>query len=376
MPGLYLHIPFCRQKCGYCDFFSIPADRQLIDAYPALLLRHLHWGVEQGWRGPIETVYFGGGTPSLLQPRSVAELLGAIDRHLGLAGDAEISLEANPDSLNAARLAELHRAGINRLSLGLQSLDDQQLRRLGRQHDRQAGLQAVQQARQAGFDNLALDLMFALPGQTPAQLDAELQEFLELAPEHLSCYGLTAEPGTPLGDAVERELCVLPTADAYADAFLQVHDRLSAAGYEHYEIANYARPGSRCRHNLGYWQRRPCFGLGAGAHSFDDFGWGSRWAVPADLDAYQAALSRAENPARCLEHFDREGALRETVYLALRTADGLNDAALRKQFGVGLAEAFPHAVVHSRSWLTGQDGHYAFTPSSWLLFDRLIQAFL
>jgi len=376
MPGLYLHIPFCRRKCPYCDFFSVAAGDPLVDAYPDLLCRHLDWAADHGWQGPFATVYFGGGTPSLLPPPAIAGLLATVTRRFSLDSAAEITLEANPGTVTAASLAGYRAAGINRLSLGLQSLDPHQLGTLGRQHGCAEGLQAVPWARRAGFANLSLDLIFALPGQTLNGLASEIDRYLELAPEHLSCYGLTAEPGTPFHHRVRAGEVSLPDGEFYADAFLLLHERLTAAGYEHYEIANYARPGHACRHNLGYWQRRPYLGVGAGAHSFRDVGWGERWSVPPALAAYGDALHRRQDPAERIEAFDRGGALSETLYLGLRTRAGVGDAAFRARFGCTVTEAFPAEVARLRPWLVQEAGSWRMSVDGWLLYDRLIQEFL
>jgi oxygen-independent coproporphyrinogen-3 oxidase len=377
MPGLYLHIPFCERKCPYCDFFSVPGhDEPQLRGYPALLARHLAWAAGHGWGGPFDTVYFGGGTPSLLPPRAVGDLLEAATRHFGLIADAEITLEANPGTVTPASLAGYRAAGVNRLSLGLQSLNSTQLTTLGRRHDATQGVQAVQAARRAGFANLSVDLIFALPGQTLAGLDAELDRYLALAPEHLSCYGLTAEPDTPFHQRVQRGELLLPDGEFYAEAFLLLHERLTAAGFEHYEIANYARPGRECRHNRGYWERREYLGVGAGAHSFRAAGWGERWAVLADLDVYAAALQAGEEPAACLEGFDRTGAMSETLYLGLRTRRGVAAATFRERFGCGVDEAYPAAVKKLQPWLVRADERWQLTVAGWLLYDRLIQEFL
>jgi len=376
MLGLYLHIPFCRRKCPYCDFFSGPASIAQLRAYPDQLQRHLDWAGKHGWHGPVATIYFGGGTPSLLPPRAVGSLLAAVAQAFGLTSEAEITLEANPGTVTAASLAGYRAAGVNRLSLGLQSLDPGQLATLGRLHGREEGLKAVQWARQAGFANLSLDLIFALPGQTLADLNAEIDRYLELVPEHLSCYGLTAEPGTSFHQRLQAGALTLPDADCYAEAYLLLHERLSAAGYEHYEIANYARPGYLCRHNLGYWERRPYLGLGAGAHSFRDEGWGERWAVPPDLPGYGEALRHRQEPAARLERFDRQGAMGETLYLGLRTRQGVEDAAFAARFGCTVAAAFPQAVRQLQPWLALAEGRWQMTVDGWLLYDRLIQAFL
>lgn len=340
------------------------------------MIQHLAWATGHNWSGPFDTVYFGGGTPSLLKPGAVADILQAIDQGLGLAQDVEISLEANPGTVSQQSLAGYRSAGVNRLSLGLQSCNDNHLKLLGRLHDRQAGIKAFQWARDAGFENLSLDLMFALPGQTLADLEEELGVYLELAPEHLSCYGLTAEPQTLFQQRVARGELILPDDELYADAFMMIHDQLAAAGYEHYEIANYARDGATCRHNLGYWQRRSCLGIGAGAHSFHADQWGSRWEIPADLDAYRQTLHDRQEPMHCLEKFDRESALSEFVYLALRTRQGISDIELQRRFGCTLKEAFPEAVAASSAWLVQDSGRWSLTPVAWLLYDRLILPFL
>ncbi len=376
MSGLYLHIPFCRRKCSYCDFFSVKSETPQVEAYPDLLIRHLAWAVKQGWTGPVDTIYFGGGTPSLLSPQSVTQILRAADQNLGIANGAEISLEANPGTVSPHSLQGYRNAGINRLSLGLQTCNNNQLTLLGRLHDRQEGLNAFTWARDAGFDNISLDLMFALPRQTTAELEDDLRAYLELDPEHLSCYGLTAEPQTSFQEKIVSGELTLPDEEFYADAFMLIHEKLAAAGYEHYEIANYTRDGYTCRHNLGYWQRRACLSIGAGAHSFHDVQWGSRWEVPADLDTYRQALQTGREPSQCLEIFDRESALRETIYLALRTRRGITDAELQQQFGCTLQQAFPEAVAASAQWLVNDNGRWSLTPSSWLLYDHLILPFL
>jgi len=376
MTALYLHIPFCLRKCPYCDFFSVEAGNPLLADYPQFLIRQLDLNANRDWSGPIETVYFGGGTPSLLEPAAVAGILAAAERNFGLVPGAEITLEANPGTVTEARLRGYRSAGVNRLSLGLQSCHGSHLATLGRLHDRRQGFDAVRWARRAGFDNLSLDLMFALPGQTLAGLAEDLADYLDLVPEHLSCYGLTAEPQTPFQRRIARGELTLPDEEFYADAYLLIRERLTGAGYRHYEIANYAREGRLCRHNLGYWLRRPCLGVGAGAHSFAAGEWGSRWEVPADLAAYLSAVDENRDPLRCLERFDRSSALSETIYLALRTDCGVDDGELQLRFGCTLQEAFPEAVAASAEWLVHENGRWILTPSGWLLFDRLILPFL
>lgn len=377
MAGLYLHIPFCRRKCLYCDFYSVEASTSALQSYPGLLIQQLNWVAEHDRRQqPFDTVYFGGGTPSLLDPAAIARILTVVDQRFGITRDAEISLEANPGTVCLSSLQGYRASGINRLSLGLQSCQDEQLLKLGRLHNCQEGQNAVAAARQSGFNNLSLDLMFALPGQTLTSLGADLEAYLELSPEHLSCYGLTVEPQTQLEKQVRTGEMVLPDDDFYAEAFMLVDTQLSKAGYNHYEIANYARPGFECQHNSSYWKRRPYLGIGAGAHSFCAGNWGSRWEVPCNLDIYLQNLSKGQDPQTCLETFDRDSALSETVYLALRTRRGVVDSELQQHFGCTLSEAFPEAVAACSQWLVNDTGRWSMTPSGWLLFDRLIQQFL
>lgn len=376
MAGLYLHIPFCRRKCFYCDFYSLEVGQAELESYPALLKRHLAWEADKHWPDRLDTIYFGGGTPSLLSPETIAEILQSVDQHFNIDRDAEISLEANPGTVTAESLKGYRSAGVNRLSLGLQTCNARQLNSLGRLHDRRAGLEAFNWSRQAGFNNISLDLMFALPGQTFADLEEDLRAYLELAPEHLSCYGLTAEAETPLYQQIACGDLVLPDEDFYADAFMLIHDRLSAAGYQHYEIANYSRPGFNCRHNLNYWSRGACLGVGVGAHSFSAEQWGSRWGVAADIAGYQQALDNNQQPMTCIETFDAASALRETVYLALRTQQGISDAELRRRFACSLQETFPQAIAANAQWLVHENDRWFLTPAGWLLFDRLILAFL
>lgn len=345
---------------------------QLAD-YHRLLISQLHLALAAGWRGPFDTVFFGGGTPSLLQPQQLAEIIDTVAATAGLASDAEISLEANPASLSLEILRLFRAAGINRLSLGIQSFNDIQLRQLERLHDSRQAMDALNWARQAGFDNLSCDLMFALPGQTLEDLNADLEVLRGLAPEHVSIYGLGIEPGTPWAG---RGDLLLPDEDAYAAAYLHIDQSLACAGYRHYEISNFALPGRECRHNLGYWQRTSCLALGPGAHGFREQGWGERWLTPADLPHYRDALGQGVDPMVKLESFDRKGAMAETVYLGLRTADGVTDESFRDRFGVDLGAEFSSQVKHLEGPLKQIDGRWCFSPRQWLVFDHLIQEFL
>jgi putative oxygen-independent coproporphyrinogen III oxidase len=375
MISLYLHIPFCRRKCPYCDFYSCSDQLHLLDCYPQLLLDQLRLELDAGWQGPFDTVFFGGGTPTLLQPHQVAEILDAVARLAGLSPTVEISLEANPGTVSVASLTGYRAAGVNRLSLGIQSLNDQLLQRLGRQHDSAAAHASIVAARRAGFDNLNLDLMFALPGQSMVDLQADLHQLLAYQPQHLAIYGLSIEAGTPFAGRDFNGADVLPDEDGFADMYGLIHEQCVAAGFAHYEISNFARQGQECRHNQNYWQRGAYLGLGAGAHSFDPTEWGERRAVANDLMTYRSRLDAGLNPAQRVEGFTRQGAMIETVYLALRTAAGVDREAFHRRFATRFEQVFEPAIGALAGRLHQVDGYWKFSPADWLVYDYLIGEF-
>jgi len=375
MTGLYLHIPFCRRKCSYCDFFSRADQSHLLPDYHRMLLSQFRLARDGGWQTPFDTVFFGGGTPSLLQPRQVAEILDVVTATVGLSASAEISLEANPGTLTQDRLAGYRAAGVNRLSLGVQSFDERILQRLGRQHDRNEALAAIETIRKAGFANLNLDLMFALPGQTTSDLASDLQQLLSCMPEHLAVYGLTIEERTPFAEYTFAGDSALPDEDRFAEMYGLIHDCLTSVGLAHYEISNFARSGYECRHNLNYWQRGPYLGLGAGAHSFSPAGWGMRRAVPDDLELYRTQLDAGSDPAVLLEEFSCREAMIETAYLGLRTARGIPAEEFRRRFDFAFEEAFPATIEKLAGHLKLEAGHWRFPVSDWLIYDHLIAEF-
>ncbi len=347
-PTLYVHTPFCRAKCRYCAFFSTPVGAKGVA--PAVLDRHVAAleaearVLAQNWReaiGPAASLFFGGGTPSLLGPAGLARVMAVVRAHFLLADDAEITLEANPESATPELLHTARALGFNRLSLGAQSLDDRDLAALGRVHDAQAVEDAVWSARAAGFDNLGLDLIFGLPGQTPTAWLASLRKAVALTPEHLSCYGLGVEPGTPLA-ADAAALAALPNDDAQAEMFLSGAELLESAGYEHYEISNFARPGRRCRHNASCWRGEDVLGLGPAAVSTMSLppngARGLRWTNPPDLNAWEALALAGRAGSAGREELSSRVRAREAVMLALRTTEGLDVAAHRARFGENLPD--------------------------------------
>lgn len=329
--GLYVHIPFCRRKCPYCDFYSVPFRAEEAEHFLAALQHEMRlWARGPLFAGnPFATLYFGGGTPSLLRPAQLSTLISTVDSLFGLHSGAEVTIEANPATLSASQLGELRAAGFNRLSLGVQSLRDDELRTLGRLHTAGEAVRTFRWARQAGFDNLSVDLIFGIPGQTTASWEATLRQVLTWAPEHISTYALTLEPSTPMAQAVTRGALRPVRAEEEKTMYLLAHDLLTANGYEHYEISNYAKRGYRCRHNMQYWQRHPYLGLGPAAHSFHGK---ERWWNVADVKAYCQALAQNSLPVQEKEVLSEEQERLETFMLALRTAEGLALGALPREW--------------------------------------------
>lgn len=328
---LYVHVPFCVAKCHYCAFISgVPHQHELAE-YPELLLRELQLHPPGG--GPLDSVYFGGGTPSLLQPSQLARLLEGIASHTGIQPDAEITLEANPGTVDGSSLKAFRDSGINRVSLGIQSFDDRTLKVLGRIHTAEQSRQALRDARTAGFSNVSIDLIHSLPGQSLDQWKTELLHATELSPDHISIYGLTVEAGTQFARVYHPDSPELADEDLSADMFELADQFLSAAGFEHYEIANYARPGYRSQHNSGYWHRDGYLGLGAAAHSFLRNGHGVRFSNPDNLEEYRRGVLSG-HLARIGEfELSPSEAMAEYIYLGLRLSEGVNRHSFELEFG-------------------------------------------
>ena len=368
--GLYLHIPFCRSKCDYCDFYSLAGREDRMDRYQKALLTHLKETAGMAGDFPVDTVYFGGGTPSYYGARRLRALLAEVKKRFRVEKDAEITAEANPDSVDLKGLRMLRRAGFNRLSLGMQSADPGELAAVHRPHTPEQTAQAVEAARKAGFDDLSLDLIYGLPGQTEDSWHATVEAALALGPEHLSCYGLKGEEGTPLAArAAAGE--TLPDDDTQAELYLWTVDRLARAGYEQYEISNFAKPDHASRHNLRYWLTRPYLGFGPGAHS--DFG-GRRYSFVRDLDAYiQGVLTGGDiiDSADQIPQRERGG---EYLRLRLRTARGVEEWEYRGTYFMdfGPIEARLREFA-AQGWAERTaEGRWRLTPKGFLVANQLI----
>ena len=366
--GLYLHIPFCRSKCDYCDFYSLPGGEDRMDGYLRALLRQLEEAAPGAAGHSVDTVYVGGGTPTVFGGERLTALLAAVGRLYRLAPGAEITCEANPDSAGEELLRALRRAGFGRLSLGMQSADAGELAAVHRRHTPEQTDAAVAAARRVGFENLSLDLICGLPGQTEESWRRTVEHALSLRPEHLSCYGLKVEEGTPLARRVATGE-ELPDDDAQADRYLWTVERLARAGFRQYEISNFARPGYESRHNLRYWRLEPYLGFGPGAHS--DFG-GRRFAVPADLAGYLAGEAVPEGEA--VSPWERGN---EYLMLGLRTAAGIAGEEYRRRFGgdfAPLEELLSRFAGHG--WAERNGDRWRLTPAGFLVSNRLIGALL
>ncbi len=345
--SLYIHFPFCLKKCLYCDFNSLAGSPIAAEDYVAALLREMELRAGR-LPAPVTapTLYVGGGTPSLMAPALVARLIDVAARLYGLAADAEVTIEANPGTLTPEKLGGYRAAGVNRLSLGVQSLDDAMLALLGRVHTVREALDSFAAARRAGFANVGVDLIHSLPAETPEMWARELSRAVELGPEHISAYGLTVEEGTPFHALRGEGRLPLPAEEEGEEMFRLTSELLGQAGYEQYEISNFARPGFRSRHNQVYWRRGNCLGFGAGAHSFLRFpDWGARWRNALSPSGYLDILSRAALPEEELTPLTRRDAMAEFFFLGLRMLEGVDLGVFRREFGLAAEEAYPGVMA-------------------------------
>ena len=344
MAGIYLHIPFCKTRCAYCDFYSttsIPLRRRYVQALcTELRERRDYLGGKE-----VKTIYLGGGTPSQLDGGELEMLFATLDEVYGTRQCEEITLEANPDDLTEEYVEMLRRLPVNRISMGVQTFDDAMLRLLNRRHTACQAAEAVERCRRAGFDNLSIDLIYGLPGETDERWRSDLSQAVALGVEHLSAYGLILEEGTPLERMVRAGERTLPDPDETDDMYQQGVELLSAAGYERYEISNFAKPGFACRHNLGYWQGKAYLGLGAAAHS--------HWPGPQgpvrrenapDVDAYIRALRSGAAAPGAETVIGPEEAMFETLMLGLRTAQGVSERDFEARHGVALRRRYGEAL--------------------------------
>lgn len=375
---LYIHVPFCRSRCAYCSFHSVPLSQAgataMQDWVEGVFREIAYWGDKLARPG-LSTVFLGGGTPSLLPEKIIASLLLRLNKAFVLEKGIEITLEGNPDSAGeAGYLHAIYKAGVNRLSLGAQSLDDAMLRMLGRTHSARHVINTVMVARQAGFNNLSLDLIWGLPGQRPRAWMNGLREIIGLRPEHLSCYGLSLEPDTKLNELLQKGGLELPVEREQALMFMNGAEYLEELGYLHYEISNFARMGFQCRHNMGYWEGEDYLGLGPAASSTVD---GRRWTNSCDLKTWHDDV-KAGNFAGQAEILDDGARLAEMVMLRLRTAKGLNLKDYQELSGRNFMREHKNIIdaLHQRKLLRLKNGWLSLTDNGMLLSNSIIEALL
>lgn len=370
---IYIHVPFCRAKCRYCAFFSLPLrDEDAVRAYTDALLSEIaFWGDRLG-SAPVKTIFFGGGTPSLLPPNAVGAILERIHKAFSVAEGAEVSFEANPDSFLAFGYAyEIAAVGVNRLSLGVQSLDDAMLAALGRPHDARQAVAAYELARAARLAAVSLDLIWGLPGQRRRDWRRELAAVCALQPDHISCYGLTLEEGTPLCNDIRQGRCALPEEKEQAAMYIDGADYLEEQGYLQYEISNYARMGFQCRHNVGYWESADYLGFGPGAVSTLN---ALRWTNPCDLAGWIRQV-RTGATVSDAERLTSKIRLMETVMLRLRTTRGLRIKAYQQMTGRSFMQdnkALIH-MLHREGLIRIRGGYLRLTRTGMLVSDAIIR---
>lgn len=366
--GIYIHIPFCVRKCDYCDFYSVPGRDGRMDEYLHALEVHIAESAPQAEIYTVNTIYFGGGTPTFFGAERLARLLQIVRKQFNVSKDCEITVECNPDSADQDTLLTLKKAGVNRLSMGVQSAQDKELEEIGRVHSFAQATRAFQRARDAGFDNISLDLIYGLPDQSMESWKESVEALLKLNPEHLSCYGLKLEQGTPLYERREQEQ--MADDDTQADMYLWMVERLKNAGYGQYEISNFARPGRQSRHNLKYWMGEEYIGFGPSAHSY--FGQ-QRYSFVRDLDAYVEGVLYNGKILDESTRINRREMGKEYLMLRMRTIWGVEENEYRERFYLNfrpLEERFRE--YESYGWAECTEGRWHFTPSGFLLSNPLI----
>jgi oxygen-independent coproporphyrinogen III oxidase len=337
--ALYIHVPFCERKCRYCSFISFALRQSCIPEYVKALKAEMKQKAENE---RVTSIFFGGGTPSLLSPEQIKDVLETTRSLYIVDKDAEITMEANPGTVDELYLSAVKKTGVNRLSLGIQSLKDKELSLLGRIHTAAEAVSAVKSARNAGFDNLNLDFIYGLPGQTVSDWREVLEGAIEVSPEHFSLYALTLEEDAPMYGDIEKKMLPEINPDLAADQYELAEDMLAAAGYKHYEISNWAKADYECRHNLVYWRNTPYLGIGVAAHSCLN---GHRLANASDLDKYLADYSAGlPSIPEMDEEIPPELELAETVILGLRLDEGVNVIDIKNRFSIDVLSYYQHPI--------------------------------
>lgn len=371
--GLYIHIPFCASKCGYCDFYSVAGRDNMMSRYQNALIKHLQESSSGMMRYYIDSLYFGGGTPSYYGSRRICEIFNVLKRNAQILKSAEVTVEVNPDSVAKGGLRAMREEGVNRLSIGAQSANNDILKIIGRRHNWQQVEKAVKMARSAGFDNISLDLMYGLPSQTKEDWIDTLTRSLALHPEHISCYGLKLEEGTPMYGEY-KDSPFLPSDDEQADMYLYTVETLESYGYNQYEISNFSIKGFESVHNIKYWTLKDYMGFGPGAHSFVD---GVRYSYVKSLSEYISGILGEKN---IIDEYEKIGQLEsagEYLMLGLRMNQGISGEEYKAIYRSGF-EPIEYVMrkFQDRGWAKLSDGRWSLTSSGFLLSNILIGAVL
>ena len=347
---IYIHIPFCVKKCAYCDFLSCPADDETKDRYVQALCREIEWSKDCLKEYLVDTVFIGGGTPSILEEKYIAQILDTLRSSARISDDAEITIECNPGTLTMEKLEAYKDADINRISLGLQSANDEELKTIGRIHNFEEFKKSFNLARLAGFNNINVDIMSALPGQTLESYKETLAKVITLNPDHISAYSLIVEDETPLKDRVENGEVALPSEDEEREMYYYTKEFLEKTGYKRYEISNYAKDGYECRHNIGYWKRVEYLGFGIGAASLFK---GERFSNTSDINRYMHVLEKedvmnADEVWKALneniETLTQKDEMEEFMFLGLRMTDGVSKSDFKKIFNCDIEAVYGNVI--------------------------------
>ncbi len=370
MAGIYIHIPFCKQRCSYCAFYSTTL-YNIRERYVDALCKEIAMRKEYAGGAPIETIYLGGGTPSTLSMEQLKRICDTVYAAYQVSPTAEVTIECNPDDLTPEFLTQLKQLPFNRISMGVQSFNDTQLKRLGRRHNADKARQAIRNAREAGYDNISIDLIFALPGSTIAEWEHDLESAIALRPDHLSAYNLTYEEGTPMHRALERGDFTELSEEENIAQFQILISRLKEAGYRHYEISNFALPGRESRHNSSYWNDTPYIGCGAAAHSYN--GTSRQWNI-ADIQEYIKGIE-SNNPNFEIEELTEEERYNDTILTRLRTAEGIPLEWMKKKFGKRLNDYMQSAAGKEIALgnMKEKDGFLSLTEKGIFISDAVIR---
>lgn len=370
MAGIYIHIPFCKQRCSYCAFYSTTL-YNIKDKYVDALCRELLMRKNYAGNDTIETIYFGGGTPSTLSIEQLQRICDTIYASYNISATPEVTIECNPDDLTPEFLAQLKQLPFNRISMGVQSFNDTQLKRLGRRHDADKARAAIRNAREAGYENISIDLIFALPGSTITEWEHDLDSAIALRPDHLSAYNLTYEEGTPLHRALERGDFAELSEEENIEQFQMLIAKLKEAGYHHYEISNFALPGCESRHNSSYWNDTPYIGCGAAAHSYN--GTSRQWNI-ADIQEYIKGIEN-DNPCFEIENLTEEERYNDTILTRLRTAKGIPLEWMKENFSARLNRHMQRAAEKEIALgnLKEENAHLSLTEKGIFISDAVIR---